>query len=91
MSEYRVQRNNPNTPKGKDAQDDDILEYALSLGVRGASKRLSVSEDKIREVVLAFKKDIDDEGLCFCQINKNTMCFFCLGPDKKERINLPIK
>jgi hypothetical protein len=66
MSEYRVQRNSPNIPKGKDAQDDDILEHYLNFGMKDTTKRLSVSQERVREVVIAFKKDIEDYNICHC-------------------------
>jgi TPP-dependent indolepyruvate ferredoxin oxidoreductase alpha subunit len=66
MGEYRVKRSNPEIPKGVEAHDDDILEHYLNFGMKDTTKRLSVSKDRVKQVVLAFKKDIKDDGNGIC-------------------------
>jgi hypothetical protein len=89
MGEYRVQRNNLNTPK--DAQDDDILEYYLNFGMKDTTKRLSVSEDRVKQVVLAFKKDIKDDANGVCNDCPNTDDFMMqlCNCSHVERIKYP--
>lgn len=73
-------------------QEEDILETALNSGLQRASEKFGVPIEQVRDIVLKFKKDIDDdskEWSCPCKDSKYTMmCFYCIPYKQVERINL---
>lgn len=75
---------------------EDIVEYALTYGIRIAGKAFHISDFQVRKTLSEFIKDNSEPQFCMCQLAHREgiaiMCSMCnLSEEEKWGISITLR